>query len=609
MKNVLLKKFATNVVWVLIFFFSFLSLQSTEAHTGRTRVNAIAKPSPVARVTAQKQVVRSSPEKRRTQITIPTRTKNIRTPATPRPSLRMAVREKTFPKTTHTSLQRGRTGLRVSPNPSRTSTLPFAAKRRALTMPPRASRVTPPSPAKSRARPLVPVKAAATTHAPSVSKRKTATALPSVSPSRKQAKSVSPGPQSKISPRIPVIRTTKDLTSQPRRPLGRLPNQSSAFRREPQKSVVQRLPQPAAQQQLNPLQRERTVASEPERTAAQVEMNNFLNMPFVKNSLPFLEQVKMQLGQRRTARTQLTALEQGDEAIIRNALREPDPMTALQRQDVSEALQRLNIRHRDTIVRFDVLEGSKEFPAYDLGYRGSGRSLLYRDLDLLLPKAPILHPYYIRGNHFERYASPSFPLNLKLPRFLHSFVPSPLHRHLESVDPRNIETFLIVQDTPWTRDARLALKPQAWLDPDVPTAQADYWKSFIVQTGLFSRNPNGPLFENQRAGQLIQESNLSTHSYCSNDVFNNRIVSSSDVLNINQLNRDRSQVLFSLTKYREPNGNHRVAVVKHILLTSSDMEVVEEAVKRSHTFAEFQRNIKPQRNRLGVGSIADEFDL
>ena len=169
-----------------------------------------------------------------------------------------------------------------------------------------------------------------------------------------------------------------------------------------------------------------------------------------------------------------------------------------------------------------------EYPFYDLGYGDmSGRTEQYGAL--LLPKAPVFHPYYPAGFHDLEYGAPAFTVNVKFPDYNASFVPKALHKHVAAMDPRNIDTFLSVQDMPW-KDASMKdavpmlLRPQGWLDPDAPmTHPQPYVRGFPVEAGLFSWDPHGPILQkdspvpkqlplNQQEGELIDEPGISVHN-------------------------------------------------------------------------------------------------
>jgi hypothetical protein len=288
---------------------------------------------------------------------------------------------------------------------------------------------------------------------------------------------------------------------------------------------------------------------------------------------------------------------------------------------VGVALQTFEQEHFTALnngIRMTVgaLQLPQNFPRRDLGYGGQrARSDQYQ---INMPTAPIIHPYHLEGQGNERgFEQPAFTLNVKLPGYLLDLFPRAVHAYLNhnlaGMNLANVDVFLAVQDMPWlvpNAGARLSLKPQSWLDPTAPlNSAAPYNKGFTVQTGLFGGNL-GQLIQGQPMNGLLREGRISTHNTVAQDgvtVTNRQIVSSNNVLHINNLDLNQTNVFYSLTKNV---ATGRAAIVKHILLNPQDEQVFEDVLNDPATI-----NLMQLHNNIhGNGgfsrpSFGDEFDF
>lgn len=240
-----------------------------------------------------------------------------------------------------------------------------------------------------------------------------------------------------------------------------------------------------------------------------------------------------------------------------------------------------------------------KFEICDLGYQGLSRTSQY---DLNLPTAPVFHPYNPTDPNIEwGYTAPAFTLNLKFPCYLTHFAPAALHKHLQGMNPADIDTFLIVQDMPW-KNVLLLLRPQSWLNPHAPFSfVGSYWKQFTIQTGLFSRNPNGPRITNQQKDALFQTSGIVTHNSSPN---NNLIVSSGNILDIENIDINATQVVFSLTKH-----DSKAALVKHILLNLKDQKTFEKILGTSSNLQQLQENLQIESKNFSIHDLPNQFNF
>lgn len=264
----------------------------------------------------------------------------------------------------------------------------------------------------------------------------------------------------------------------------------------------------------------------------------------------------------------------------------------------------------------------KDYDYCDIGY-GQGRARTDQYQGLALPTAPVLHPYHpaqpLVAKGFE---APAFAMNIKLPGLLPDFGPAVLHGHLAGMRPENIDTFIIFQDTPWYDDVRqgpeddalradepelkgyahrpLQLKPQYWLEPNAPNTSPTLYNhtehTYIVRTGVFSKQYPNVQIRGQQSGGLFEEREISVH----NAGPGTALISSGSVLSIDNLNLNRSQVLYSLTKHvdKVTGVERRAAVVKHVLLNQADQQGFETLVTGDNVILSPCYTLRDLKNRM-----------
>ncbi len=243
-------------------------------------------------------------------------------------------------------------------------------------------------------------------------------------------------------------------------------------------------------------------------------------------------------------------------------------------------------------------------PALDLGYgtalaRTAQYSLQGDVLNAMnLPAAPVFHAYNPSDLDPDTSAA-SFMLNLKRVGYDSDFVPSALHECLErsGVEPGNIDVFEIWQDMVWA--VPMALKPQSWVFPDTP-ATGSYSRQCNASTGVFSKAGGGPRLQGQEEGKLLPEHEIIVH-----DV-GGIVVSSSDTDILEGVDKNRSQIIFSVTL-----AQRRAAVTKHVFWNKDDRGAVEQVLLTPtvDTYDEVIEELGRQRGRLSPsgGHVYDDL--
>jgi chemotaxis protein histidine kinase CheA len=261
-------------------------------------------------------------------------------------------------------------------------------------------------------------------------------------------------------------------------------------------------------------------------------------------------------------------------------------------------------------------DGSSNAAYYSahLGYHGRATTDQY---GIGLPAAPGIHPYHpidddpINGTQ-GIYTSPAFELNVRFPTYKPNYFPAALRASLvvgngqDEVRAENIESFFIIQSiSSWRQGTPFLLRPHYKLSSDEPFARPiGYNKNFHVHVGVFSdpaTNLHNPRIEGQPVNALGQpnglfEENVSIHSGQAL-----QLVSSGNTSRIIQdgtvdgnLDITQTHILSSLTKYRDPLGQLRAAVVKHILLNEQDENVFQQALQTTAQPAALAQNTLQQ---------------
>jgi len=198
------------------------------------------------------------------------------------------------------------------------------------------------------------------------------------------------------------------------------------------------------------------------------------------------------------------------------------------------------------------------------------RTLQYQDL--MLPRAPVLHPYEPYGNNIRDHkaAGPQITFALKLPADFLEALPERLRTRIAqlALDPARVDLFCVVQDQPWTPATPMLFRPHYWAAPDAPNTGI-LNQSFQIRAELFD-TPRGVRFLGLPArGALTAE--ISVHGP-------GRVVSSPNNLQVLDLDPAVSSSFWSLVSTGE-----RAAATLHVLLNDADHAAMVTLAARATT--------------------------
>lgn len=481
---------------------------------------------------------------------------------------------------------------------------------------------------------------------------------PKVGPKKAAAKPVVKRPVPKVSPKKvapkpvvkrPVPKIAHKVVGKTPTPAARPKSPTPAEKVHQQQAAKLAVAKKGAAQNL---QRTKSQAAQSRLQRAAVLKKENLKTRALEEKKKVLEQIQKDFRQQDNARraeleklaVNLRAYSQALKPLeekIRQATQLGAKPEFLHRAFVKVPGKRLKNDSRD----LNVVAGEVPYVRCDLGYGNQVRARTQQYKALYLPTAPVLHPYGpAMPFAMKGYVAAAFTLNVKFPGYNPAFGPEALHRNLANVRPENIDMFLIVQDAPWYDDVRpgpeddalrmaepeligqtrrfLQLKPQYWLEPNAPYDTAGPYGGdkhrYTVQAGVFSKRPNVRI-QGQPNNGLVLEPNISIHNSPrpigvdgngNIEWVGTNLVSSSNVLSIENLDLNTSQVLYSLTKYVDKiTGVARAAIVKHVLLNPEDERTFEQLLFAANTLEELKNHLIIHKTNSGRFATIDPDEM